>query len=83
MQSRDNKRKQSNVPTDREESDMNINPVIELCLQRAREAGLPDPKQNDVAAEVLRKLRPEWSDSQIADSINRVLGSLHGERVYG
>ena len=45
--------------------------IILKCLEQARIAGLSVHKQNQVATEVMRKLRPEWSDSQILDSINR------------
>ena len=55
--------------------DMSINAIIALCLQRARESGLPPQKQHEVAAHVLREVRPEWSDSQIADTISRVQSS--------
>jgi hypothetical protein len=51
---------------------MTINSIIEQFFEDARAAGLSLDKQNAMAAEVIRRLRPEWSDSQIADSINRV-----------
>jgi len=57
---------------------MPINSIIELCLQRATEAGLSAEKQDDVAARVLREIRPEWSDSQIDDTISRVRSSAFG-----
>ena len=53
---------------------MTINSIIEQCLQRAREFGWDHEKQNELATKVVRKLRPEWSDSQIDDSINWVRG---------
>ena len=53
---------------------MTINSIIEQFLEDARAAGLSLDKQNAMAAEVIRRLRPEWSGSQIADSINRING---------
>ena len=58
---------------------MSINSIIELCLQRAGEAGLPPQEQNEVAAQVVREIRPEWSDSQIDDTISRVRSLGSGE----
>jgi hypothetical protein len=52
---------------------MTINSIIEQFFEDARAAGLSLDKQNAMAAEVIRRLRPEWSGSQIADSINRVI----------
>ena len=54
---------------------MSINAIIELCLQRAGEAGLSPQKQDEVAAQLLQEIRPEWSDSQIDDTISRVRDS--------
>jgi hypothetical protein len=51
---------------------MTINSIIEQFFEDARAAGLSLDKQNAMAAEVIRRLRPEWSGSQIADTINRV-----------
>jgi len=62
---------------------MSINSIIELCLKRAREAGLSQQRQSTVAAKVLREVRPEWSDSQIEDTISRVRESAHGELALG
>jgi hypothetical protein len=53
---------------------MTINSIIEQCFEDARAAGLSLDKQNAMAAEVLRRRRPEWSDSQINDAINRMRG---------
>ena len=58
---------------------MSINSIIELCLQRAGEAGLSPQKQNKVAAQVVREIRPEWSDSQIDDTISRGRSSRTSE----
>ena len=54
---------------------MSINAIIALCLRRAQESGLSPQKQHDVAAQVLREVRPEWSDSQIDYTIDRVRGA--------
>ncbi len=51
---------------------MSINAIVELCLKRAGEAGLSPQKQDEAAAQLLREIRPEWSDSQIDDTISRV-----------
>ncbi len=40
-------------------------------------------KQNAIAAEVLRRMRPEWADSQINDSINWVRGYAPSEMADG
>ena len=53
---------------------MTINSIIEQCFEDARAAGLSLDKQNAMAAEVIRRLRPEWSEHQTADTINRVRG---------
>ena len=53
---------------------MTINSIIEQCFEHARAAGLSLDKQNAMAAEVIRRMRPEWSDSQIDDAINRLRG---------
>ena len=58
---------------------MTINSIIEQCFEDARAAGLSLDKQNAMAAEVIRRLRPEWSDSQIADTINWVRGYAPSE----
>ena len=62
-------------------SDMEINSIIGQCLEFACSSGLPRHKQHDVAVKVIRKLRPEWSDSQIFDAINRVRTTAFGETV--
>jgi hypothetical protein len=56
---------------------MTINSIIEQCFEYARAAGLSLDKQNAMAAEVLRRKRPEWADSQINDSINWIRGYLY------
>ena len=53
---------------------MTINSIIEQCFEHARAAGLSLDKQNAMVAQVLRRRRPEWSDSQINDAINRMRG---------
>jgi len=53
---------------------MTINSIIDRCFEDARAAGLSLDKQNAMAAEVIRRMRPEWSDSQIDDAINRLRG---------
>ncbi len=56
------------------ESVMTINLVIEQCLEQARAADLSLEKQNAMAVQVLRKMRPEWLDYQIHDTIKWVRG---------
>ncbi len=54
---------------------MTINSIIiDQCFEDARAAGVSSDKQNAMAAEVIRRMRPEWSDSQIDDAINRLRG---------
>ena len=53
---------------------MTINSIIDRCFEDARAAGLSLDKQNAMVAQVLRRRRPEWSDSQINDAINRMRG---------
>ncbi len=53
---------------------MTINSIIDRCFEDARAAGLSLDKQDAMAAEVIRRMRPEWSDSQIDDAINRLRG---------
>ncbi len=60
---------------------MKINSIIEQFFEDARAAGLSLDKQNAMAAEVIRRLRPEWSDSQIADTINWLRGIASTELI--
>jgi len=53
---------------------MTINSIIDRCFEDARAAGLSLDKQNAMAAEVIRRMRPEWSDPQIDDAINGLRG---------
>ena len=53
---------------------MTINSIIDRCFEDARAAGVSLDKQNAMAAEVIRRMRPEWSNSQIDDAINGLRG---------
>ncbi len=54
---------------------MTINSIIiDQCFEDARAAGVSLDKQNAMAAEMIRRMRLEWSDSQIDDAINRMRG---------
>ena len=53
---------------------MMINSIIEQCFKDARAAGLSPDTQNAMATQVLRRRRPEWSDSQINDALNWMRG---------
>ena len=57
---------------------MTINSIIEQCLQRGHELDWDLDKQNELAAEVVRRLRPDWSEPQIDDAINWVRGYAPG-----
>jgi hypothetical protein len=62
---------------------MTINSIIEQCFEDARAAGLSLDKQNAMAAEVLRRKRPEWADTQIDDTINWVRSYAPSEMADG
>ncbi len=54
---------------------MTINSIIvDQCFEDARAAGVSLDKQDAMAAEMIRRMRPEWSDSQIDDAINGLRG---------
>ncbi len=53
---------------------MTINSIIDQYFEDARAAGLSLDKQNAMAAQVLQRMRPEWSDAQINDTINQMRG---------
>ena len=54
---------------------MTINSIIiDQCFEDARAAGVSLDKQDAMAAEMIRRMRPEWSDSQIDDAINSLRG---------
>ncbi len=54
---------------------MTINSIfIDQCFEDARAAGVSLDKQDAMAAEMIRRMRPEWSNSQIDDAINRMRG---------
>lgn len=55
---------------------MTIDFVIEQCWESAHTRGWNPEKQTQFTADVMRRLRPEWSDSQIYDTIDRVRGLL-------
>lgn len=50
---------------------MTINTVIRLCLERGQADGWGSRKQRELASQVVRRLRPQWSDSQISDAVSR------------
>lgn len=60
------------------DSAMTVPSVIRLCLERGQAQGLDLPRQQDLALEVVRRLRPQWSDSQIRDSISRTARDIGG-----
>ncbi len=62
---------------------MTINSIIEKCFKDARAAGLSLDTQNAMATQVLRRMRPEWADSQINDTINWVSGYAPSEMADG
>ena len=62
---------------------MTINSIIEQCFEDARAAGLSLDKQNAMAAEVLRRKRPEWAGTQIDDTINWVRSYAPSEMADG
>jgi len=51
-----------------------IDAVIRLCLEQGRADDWDPHRQRALAREVLRRLRPEWSDSQISDAVHRAAG---------
>lgn len=50
---------------------MTISAVLEQCIGTARALGWSLQQQNELAARVVRKMRPQWSESQITYSIVR------------
>lgn len=61
---------------------MTIYAVIEECIGKARALGWSLEQQNELAVRVVRKLRPEWSDSQVGYSIGMVR-ALASTRAVG
>lgn len=53
---------------------MTINAVIRLCLERGRADGWDSRRQRELALQVVGRLRPQWSDSQISDAVSRAAG---------
>jgi hypothetical protein len=51
---------------------MTIDAVIEEFIGKARALGWSLEKQNELAVQVVRTMRPEWSDSQVNYSIDMV-----------
>jgi hypothetical protein len=52
---------------------MTINAVIRLCLARGQADGWDPQRQRELALRVLRRLRPQWSESQIGDAVSRAV----------
>jgi len=50
---------------------MTINAIIRLCLERGQADGWDPQRQRELALRVVRRLRPQWSESQIGDAVSR------------
>ncbi len=58
---------------------MTVTAVIRLCLERSQAEGWDPRRQRELAFRVVGRLRPEWSDSQISDAIDRAAGGTPGD----